>query len=159
MFGIDFKTAWKGAKISTVAVIIVFMLFKINTNIIKSDIIFAIPGMLDDIFYLAMFMWAGFKVTKELKGDLKTAGAAGALAALVSGAVYSLITGIGMLLAAQANPDLITPEMASLVGGETEAGIAMALVYLLIIAIFLVLTVIVNFVTGMAGGYFGQRMK
>ncbi|MFH1394456.1 MAG: hypothetical protein ABII71_03705 [Candidatus Micrarchaeota archaeon] len=159
MLEINFKTAWEGAKISAVVVCLGIIFFYVNTNYIKSGLVAAIPDFLVDFAYLALFMFAGFKTAKELGGNLRTAGAAGALAAIASTVFHTILIGLGMLMAAQDNPGLISPELAEAAGGQANVGIFAALVYLLVMGLFLALSAAVNFIAGMAGGFIGERLR
>jgi hypothetical protein len=153
-----FNDALEAAKPSIIGLFIVtFVIFGI-THLTTWSTIAYILGLLQYPVYAAIVLFAGYRATKTLGRDIKTAAAAGALAALVQFIVWMtflLITSIMLFPTGQVP---ISPEIK----GKLGTGLISAAT-LVVVAVFWgflgIVSAVVNAFVGAVGGFIGQKLK
>ncbi|MBU1681867.1 hypothetical protein KKE38_03535 [Candidatus Micrarchaeota archaeon] len=163
LFFMDIKKEMKSAFEASIPSNIILTIMIITTfmivNLTDLTIISEIPGILFDLIYFAMFLYAGFRATYNGKGSKITAGLAGSTSAAVIGMLNLVSLTVIMIFLMGTDSEIIPEELVSKFGGEAVAGGLVLLIAIMVLAIIMIISVIINFAVGMLGGFVGERLR
>ena len=154
----EMKNAWEASIPSTIVLATMVAIIYIIANFTEITVI-SENYIIVDLIHFVLFLYAGFRATYNLKGSMITAGLAGSTCAAIIGLFDLILLTIAMIFVMGSDPEIITEELATQLGGETAASTIVILVAIMIFGIAMMISAIINFAVGVLGGYVGEKLR